>query len=102
MHEMLALPLEERDVRQLLSEERSRVLRGCRLAFSRCWPRDQAAYYEHPLWRLAEALGADCSSVYQPERTTHLVAAHPGTDKVRASHVQLCASVCVWGGGAVR
>jgi hypothetical protein len=73
--------LEARDVRLVLADVRAQVLRGCRLVFSHCWPRDQPAYNQ-PLWRLAEALGAECSSVYTPDRTTHLVASHPGTNKV--------------------
>ena len=77
------LPLAERDVRCVLRDERACVLRGCAIVFSRCWAMGQVAH-EQPLWQMAEALGAECSTSYHPGHTTHVVAAHPGTDKVRA------------------
>ena len=82
--------LKGRDVRACLADVRARALRGCRVVFSRCWPQ-QAAPFSQPLWALAEALGADCSTRYVPGRTTHVVAAPdragelPLTDKVAAA-----------------
>jgi RNA polymerase II C-terminal domain phosphatase-like 3/4 len=75
------------DVRAALRDVRARALAGCRVVFSGLWPlgADPCA---QPRWRLAESLGADCSSLYvappHPMATTHVVAAPPGqTEKAR-------------------
>jgi hypothetical protein len=51
------------DVRAALRDVRARALAGCRVVFSGLWPTscDPCA---QPRWRLAEALGADCSTRY--------------------------------------
>ncbi|KIY92833.1 hypothetical protein MNEG_15131 [Monoraphidium neglectum] len=82
--------LRGRDVRTCLADARARVLRGCCVAFSRCWPQ-YVSPFDQPLWALAEGLGADCSTHYSAGRTTHVVAAPdrggelPLTDKVQAA-----------------
>jgi hypothetical protein len=82
--------LRGRDVRACLADARARVLRGCCVCFSRCWPQHLSSF-EQPLWVMAEGLGADCSTRYAPGRTTHVVAAPdrsgelPLTDKVQAA-----------------
>ncbi|GIL83980.1 hypothetical protein Vretimale_10976 [Volvox reticuliferus] len=74
-------PLEHRDVRDILAEQRRKTLQGCFITFSRCWPQDRNPRRE-PLWQLAEALGASCLPDYDPRVTTHVVAAVGGTEKV--------------------
>jgi RNA polymerase II C-terminal domain phosphatase-like 3/4 len=72
------------DARAVLGTERARVLAGCRIAFSRVVPLG-APPAEHPLWRLAERLGAACATAVGAG-TTHVVAAPgPPTDKVLAA-----------------
>ncbi|EFJ47947.1 hypothetical protein VOLCADRAFT_91454 [Volvox carteri f. nagariensis] len=77
-------PLERRDVRDILSEQRREILQlmpqGCCITFSRCWPQDRNPLRE-PLWQLAMSLGANCLTTYDPGVTTHVVAAAGGTEK---------------------
>ncbi|GLC65111.1 hypothetical protein PLESTF_000247700 [Pleodorina starrii] len=80
-------PLELRDVRDILAQQRRRILQGCSLTFSRCWPQDRNPRRE-PLWQLAEALGATCLPAYDPQATTHVVAAGGGTEKVHQARSQ--------------
>lgn len=68
------------DVRHVLSDEKARVLEGCRLVFSRIIPLDQDPK-THELWRLAEDFGATCCT-QMDESVTHLVAATGKTEKV--------------------
>jgi RNA polymerase II C-terminal domain phosphatase-like 3/4 len=56
------------------------VLAGVRLVFSRLIPLEARAR-AHPLWQLAEQYGAQCGEACD-EATTHVVAAHAGTEKV--------------------
>ncbi|KAG2454620.1 hypothetical protein HYH02_000461 [Chlamydomonas schloesseri] len=74
-------PLDERDVRDILAEQKARILKGVHVTFSRCWAQDKDPKRE-PLWQLAEGLGADCLKDYDPVITTHVVAAAGGTAKV--------------------
>eukprot|EP00198_Chlamydomonas_reinhardtii_P010452 XP_001699789.1 predicted protein [Chlamydomonas reinhardtii] len=76
-------PLDERDVRDVLAEQKARILTGVHITFSRCWAQDKDPRKE-PLWQLAEGLGATCLPAYDPAVTTHVVAAGGGTAKVRA------------------
>ncbi|GFH33755.1 uncharacterized protein HaLaN_33172, partial [Haematococcus lacustris] len=39
----------------------------------------------HPLWLLAESLGAECHLDYSPDCTTHLVAGMANTSKMLAA-----------------
>lgn len=72
----------EQDVRKILHTIRSRVLAGCTLVFSRIFPTGLTSPETHPLWRLAEALGATCST-WVGDGVTHVVAIDKGTDKAR-------------------
>ncbi|KAG2436431.1 hypothetical protein HXX76_006734 [Chlamydomonas incerta] len=74
-------PLDERDVRNVLAEQKARILKGVHVTFSRCWAQDKDPHKE-PLWQLAEGLGATCLPAYDPAITTHVVAAAGGTAKV--------------------
>lgn len=67
------------DVRNVMEEERRKVLSGCVLVFSRVIPLGLDPK-EHALWRLAELFGAECSTVCT-ESTTHVVANSRGTEK---------------------
>ena len=40
---------------------------GCVLLFSHCWPTGLAEPYHHPLWKLAESLGAECATQYDKQ-----------------------------------
>ncbi|GAB4818767.1 hypothetical protein N2152v2_005813 [Parachlorella kessleri] len=69
------------DVRRHLSAIRSAVLRGAHVLFSRIIPLDCPRPQAHPLWRLAEDLGAQCSTELC-QSVTHVVATDH-TDKTR-------------------
>ncbi|MEW5318355.1 MAG: hypothetical protein WDW38_009581 [Sanguina aurantia] len=73
-------PLASRDVRYYLGSLKQEVLQGCVIVFSSCWPLANHSS-EQPLWRMAELMGAECSSTYDPQVTTHVVAAVAGTHK---------------------
>ncbi|XP_057873270.2 RNA polymerase II C-terminal domain phosphatase-like 4 isoform X2 [Cryptomeria japonica] len=72
---------EGRDVRQVLRAVRLKILEGCKIVFSRIFPTAYPAE-KHHLWRLAEELGATCSTTLD-ESVTHVVALDLGTDKAR-------------------
>lgn len=67
------------DVRNVVADERRKVLAGVVLVFSRIVPADMDPRL-HPLWRLAEAYGAACEEGVS-ERVTHVVAPSRGTQK---------------------
>ncbi|KAL6539319.1 RNA polymerase II C-terminal domain phosphatase-like 4 [Orobanche hederae] len=73
--------LEDRDVRQVLKDVRKEVLNGCKVVFSRVFPTNFPAEH-HPLWKMAEQLGATCSLELDPS-ITHVVSMDAGTDKSR-------------------
>ncbi|KAI5064813.1 hypothetical protein GOP47_0019508 [Adiantum capillus-veneris] len=77
----------EQDVRKILRTIRSRVLAGCVLVFSRIFPTGLSSPETHPLWRLAESLGAICSNSLNAS-VTHVVAVDKGTDKARWAQEQ--------------
>ncbi|CAI5524484.1 unnamed protein product [Closterium sp. Naga37s-1] len=68
------------DVRQILAQERATILAGCHLVFSRVFPTDASRPQTHPLWRMAESMGATCHTQIGPQ-ITHVVALDCGTDK---------------------
>ncbi|MCO5580894.1 hypothetical protein L7F22_034767 [Adiantum nelumboides] len=68
------------DVRQILPAIRSRVLAGCRLLFSGIFSTTLTSPNTHPLWQLAERLGATCSTSVDAN-VTHVVALDRGTQK---------------------
>lgn len=59
---------------------RSRVLAGCKLVFSRIFPTSLASPQSHQCWRLAESLGAICTTALD-STVTHVVALDKGTEK---------------------
>ncbi|OEL33665.1 RNA polymerase II C-terminal domain phosphatase-like 4 [Dichanthelium oligosanthes] len=69
------------DVREVLRAVRREVLRGCTVAFSRVIPVQDFAG-DHPMWKLAEQLGAVCAADADAT-VTHVVALDPGTEKAR-------------------
>eukprot|EP00798_Chlamydomonas_sp_ICE-L_P004945 gene4945-34719_t len=58
---------EQKDVRYCLSSVKESVLKGCVLAFSHCWSQAVTDPWTHPLWKLAESLGAECTNTYDPQ-----------------------------------
>ena len=66
---------------QVLKSIRREVLKDCKIVFSRVFPtKFQAA--NHHLWRIAEQLGATCSTELD-SHVTHVVATDAGTEKSR-------------------
>lgn len=66
---------------QVLKTVRKEVLKGCKLVFTRIILTNFTAQ-DHPLWRMAKQLGANCSTETDPS-VTHVVSGDPGTDKSR-------------------
>lgn len=73
--------LVDRDVRQVLRTVRKEVLKGCKVVFTRVFP-TQFRGENHHLWKMAEQLGATCSSEADPS-VTHVISLDPGTEKSR-------------------
>uniref|UniRef100_A0A2P2KLG1 RNA polymerase II C-terminal domain phosphatase-like n=2 Tax=Rhizophora mucronata TaxID=61149 RepID=A0A2P2KLG1_RHIMU len=71
--------LEGRDVRQVLKTVRKDVLQGCKIVFSRVFPTQYQAE-NHFLWKMAENLGAMCSTELDSS-VTHMVSTDAGTEK---------------------
>lgn len=69
------------DVRKVLKAVRKEVLKGCKIVFSRIFPTKFQAENHH-LWRMAEQLGAMCSTELDSS-VTHVVSTDAGTDKSR-------------------
>ncbi|PRQ21016.1 putative protein-serine/threonine phosphatase [Rosa chinensis] len=69
----------DRDVRQVLKTVRKEVLKGCKVVFSRLIPSKVLADNHH-LWKMAEQLGAICSTEVDSS-VTHVVALDAGTEK---------------------
>ncbi|KAG1672556.1 hypothetical protein FOA52_010656 [Chlamydomonas sp. UWO 241] len=67
------------DVRNVMDDERRRVLHGVSIVFSRVIPLEQDPR-THALWRLAEQFGAACATGVS-EATSHVVANSRGTEK---------------------
>ncbi|XP_035547018.1 RNA polymerase II C-terminal domain phosphatase-like 4 [Juglans regia] len=83
VHKMFFYELEEtlvdRDVRKVIKLIKNEVLKGCMLVFSLVYPtRFQAD--NHNLWKLAEDLGATCSTELDPS-VTHVISTDAGTEK---------------------
>mmetsp|Transcript_5451 Transcript_5451/g.11610 ORF Transcript_5451/g.11610 Transcript_5451/m.11610 type:complete len:142 (-) Transcript_5451:82-507(-) len=70
---------QEHDVREILKRRKAAVLSGCKICFSRCFPKGTEPG-DHPLWKLAEELGAVCS-VDLDGTVTHVVTTSEGTEK---------------------
>ncbi|KAK3138876.1 hypothetical protein QOZ80_5AG0374580 [Eleusine coracana subsp. coracana] len=71
--------LSSRDVREVIKTVRNEVLQGCKLVFSRVFPR-HARPQDQFIWKMAEQLGAVCCTDVD-SKATHVVAVDPGTDK---------------------
>ncbi|RWW70941.1 hypothetical protein BHE74_00021382, partial [Ensete ventricosum] len=72
--------IQKADVRSLLEAEQRKILRGCRLVFSRVFSVDEANPRQHPLWKKAEQFGAVCTNQID-EHVTHVIATSLGTVK---------------------
>ncbi|XP_074310609.1 RNA polymerase II C-terminal domain phosphatase-like 4 [Silene latifolia] len=70
-----------RDVRQVRREVRKEVLKDCKIVFTRVFPKEGPPG-DHRLWKMAEQLGATCSTKLGAS-VTHVVSLDPGTDKSR-------------------
>ncbi|KAJ1280212.1 hypothetical protein BS78_04G214100 [Paspalum vaginatum] len=70
-----------RDVRPVIKVVRKEVLQGCKLVFSRVFP-NTARPQEQMMWKMAEQLGAVCSTDVD-STVTHVVAVDMGTEKAR-------------------
>ncbi|RLM94258.1 RNA polymerase II C-terminal domain phosphatase-like 4 [Panicum miliaceum] len=73
--------LSSQDVRQVIKTVRKKVLKGCKLVFSRVFP-NNARPQEQMMWKMAEHLGAVCSTDVD-STVTHVVAVDLGTEKAR-------------------
>ncbi|KAL3518133.1 hypothetical protein ACH5RR_020722 [Cinchona calisaya] len=73
--------LVDRDVRQVLKIVKKEVLKGCKVVFTRVFP-TQFQGENHHLWKMAEQLGATCSTELDPS-VTHVVSLDAGTEKSR-------------------
>lgn len=73
--------LHEGDVRSILAALKHTVLAGCKILFSKVFPKRKSQHYLHPLWQTAEAFGAVCTSTID-DKVTHVVASCDGTEKV--------------------
>ncbi|PRQ24030.1 putative protein-serine/threonine phosphatase [Rosa chinensis] len=69
----------DRDVRLVLKILKKEVLKDCKIVFSHVFPSNVEAD-THPLWKMAEQLGATCSTQVDPS-VTHVVAANARTQK---------------------
>ncbi|KAJ1821836.1 CTD phosphatase Fcp1 [Coemansia sp. RSA 2675] len=74
------------DVAQLLASNRRQVLSGVTIVFTAAFPINQGAPPPHKndLWQWAQSFGARCELEVN-ERTTHVVAGKPGTEKVHSA-----------------
>lgn len=65
----------------MLKAIRKEVLKGCKVVFTRVFPTHSKAE-NHPIWKMAEQLGATCSTEVDPF-VTHVISADVGTEKSR-------------------
>ncbi|KAG4156705.1 hypothetical protein ERO13_D02G012800v2 [Gossypium hirsutum] len=73
--------LASRDVRQVLKTVRKELLKDCKIVFSRVFP-TKFQPENHLLWKMAEQLGATCSTETDSS-VTHVVSMDAGTEKSR-------------------
>lgn len=64
----------------MLKTVKKEVLYGCRLVFSGVFPTKFFHAESHHLWKMAEQLGATCSTKIDPS-VTHVVSTDKGTKK---------------------
>ncbi|KNA24994.1 hypothetical protein SOVF_010340 [Spinacia oleracea] len=67
------------DVRQVLKTVKKQVLRDCRIVFSAVFHRNYVAA-DHRLWKMAQELGATCSTTFDSS-VTHVVSLDCSTEK---------------------
>ncbi|KAJ2502862.1 CTD phosphatase Fcp1 [Coemansia sp. RSA 1972] len=74
------------DLADILSAEKQRVLRGMTIVFSAVFPIGAGALppHQNELWWRAQSFGARCE-LEITDKTTHVVAGKPGTEKVHAA-----------------
>ncbi|KAJ2742128.1 CTD phosphatase Fcp1 [Coemansia sp. BCRC 34301] len=74
------------DVARLLASKRRQVLSGATIVFTAAFPINHGAPPPHKndLWQWAQSFGARCELEVN-ERTTHVVAGKPGTEKVHSA-----------------
>lgn len=65
----------------MLKTLRKEILKGCKIVFSRVFPSKFQAE-NHQLWKMAEQLGATCSTELDLS-VTHVVSTDAGTEKSR-------------------
>jgi RNA polymerase II C-terminal domain phosphatase-like 3/4 len=70
----------QNDVREILKQKKKKVLVGCRICFSRVFPKGEEKPEQHPLWKVAEEFGALCTR-YLDASVTHVVTTSVGTEK---------------------
>lgn len=63
----------------MLKTVKKDVLKGCKIVFSHEFPSNVEAENQ-PLWKMAEQLGASCSTQVDPS-VTHVVSGDAGTEK---------------------
>merc|ERR1739848_326486 len=68
---------EDQDVREILKSKKKSVLVGCKICFSRVFPKGQEKPEQHPLWRQAEEFGAVCTR-FLDGTVTHVVTTSEG------------------------
>ncbi|EER88728.1 RNA polymerase II C-terminal domain phosphatase-like 4 isoform X2 [Sorghum bicolor] len=73
--------LSSQDVRQVIKAVRKEILQGCKIVFSRVFPNNTRPQ-EQMLWKMAEHLGAVCSTDVDSS-VTHVVTVDLGTEKAR-------------------
>ncbi|XP_031091314.1 RNA polymerase II C-terminal domain phosphatase-like 4 [Ipomoea triloba] len=73
----------DRDVREVLKGVRKEVLEGCKIVFSQLFPTKFQAENHH-LWRMAEQLGATCTTELD-QSVTHVVSMDAGIEKSRCA-----------------
>ncbi|KAL4184361.1 hypothetical protein AMTRI_Chr10g630 [Amborella trichopoda] len=73
--------LDEIDVKEILACEQAKILKGCKVVFSRIFHVGFTNPHLHPLWKTAEKFGAICTNQIDDE-VTHVVAISLGTEKV--------------------
>ncbi|KAL8157077.1 RNA polymerase II C-terminal domain phosphatase-like 4 isoform X1 [Apium graveolens] len=73
--------INKKDVRQVLKTVRKEVLKDCKLLFTKVIPIEYRAESHH-FWKMAEQLGATCSTEMDPS-VTHVVSLDKGTEKSR-------------------
>ena len=70
----------QNDVREILKQKKKKVLVGCKICFSRVFPKGEEKPEHHPLWKVAEEFGAICTR-FLDDTVSHVVTTSAGTEK---------------------